>query len=499
MLSPNTLLNGGRYRLESLLTTDSAWSLYRAFDTSTGAFVLIVETAGVEPPATLHHSHDGLVDIQQTFIANGRSYTVTEPLASLPLLDAVVSTKGASQRLPVLLNALDALRKHGEHLCEIAPETIVKTYAGKIKLLPLEKKVTVTSADDPYAPLESLWEDLDHISQKALYKLFGDESITRFEQQADETTELYALGAAFYHLLSGSPPMGAFERALESLDSHEDPLKQLTTTDVSKGMAEFVLKLMQLRREDRFPSAQHAIRSLPVTNDDILDDVDLLLDVPTTAARPSPRRASAPVAVAQVVRPAAAVSTVTPTTPAILKLSDFHPPKEFFPTVERREPTIAPVRDDTDLTVSEVPVPIAEEQKAVSFAAEKPASHRSRRPLAIAVGIVAFLCGGTWGVFQFAGGAMQPVATRTELVLPVDPPPAVTEVQTVPIPSPEPAAVEPADPSAELNTVQNAPRSGQKPRPQTAQVKAPSASISIAGNQPKPKKKVTVDDLINDN
>ena len=49
MLSPNTLLNKARYRVERFTIGGPKWNVYAAVDQNSGATVLVVEHSGFEP------------------------------------------------------------------------------------------------------------------------------------------------------------------------------------------------------------------------------------------------------------------------------------------------------------------------------------------------------------------------------------------------------------------------------------------------------------------
>src|SRR6478672_485948 len=124
MLSPNTLLNKARYRVDGLHLGGSLWNVYTATDQTSGAAVLVVEFSA--EPAQFPQ-HEGLLKISDTFLMNGRRYDVTEPVQLAPRIPSVTK---AWDEFSITLMALNAISAVANTRCEICPRTLVATAAG---------------------------------------------------------------------------------------------------------------------------------------------------------------------------------------------------------------------------------------------------------------------------------------------------------------------------------------------------------------------------------
>jgi serine/threonine protein kinase len=70
-------------------------------------------------------------------------------------------------------------------------------------------------------------------------------------------TDIYSLGATFYHLLTGQPPQSGstLERVLESVEQGKFPPPRSVRPGIAKPLEAICLKAMQLRVSDRYESA----------------------------------------------------------------------------------------------------------------------------------------------------------------------------------------------------------------------------------------------------
>lgn len=472
MLSPNTLLNKARYRVEGLYLGGQQWNVYSAVDQSIGASVLVVEYLSEDAtPAT---EHEGLVKFADRFVMNGRRYAATEPVE---LRNAVISLSRAWNDFSIVVMALNSICAVANRRFEIGPQTIVAIASGASKFLPIESGANRIEIEAWHVPIEKIWSELDHISQKAIYNSWDESAIADLEQPLDESSDLYSLAAIFYRQLTGTVPSSAFERTVVGLDQNDPLVAPHTLAPQLTGEASsFLLRCLELRREKRFASFEQAIMNLPTIElpkaDVSAEDHDLLdLGVP--------------------VKPAVATANV------VAKV-------EVVPTVRYETPAADPVEESYLLepVIEEKPEPrrdIVEEQQPIFAIAESSPKRGLGLKLAIACVVLAAVCGIGWGAYQFsqsAGVAGAP-AVSAQVAAPVQ--------RTEPIAVPSPLPNE--DPAFSAVKASSDVPVDSQPNSAKADDAHPKQPAAVAKATPKPastpdakaKKKVTVDDLINDN
>ncbi|MBM6883973.1 serine/threonine-protein kinase [Bacteroides caecigallinarum] len=264
-----TSLQNGRYQIKSILGQGGFGITYRAVQTSLGRTVAIKEffmkdyceraedsthvTMGTQSSremvqryrdkfekeactlARLKHPH--IVPVIDVFQENNTSYYVMEYAEGASLKQQVDQEGPLSEARAVnyILQVADALRYlHGQHIChlDIKPANILTTAHGEAILADFglakqydeeggETSTTPVGRSKGYAPPEQ-------------YRTGGVQSFS-------PETDVYALGATLYFLLTGETPPESVLLNEQSLD----------VTLLSPHMAQVVQAAMQLRRADR--------------------------------------------------------------------------------------------------------------------------------------------------------------------------------------------------------------------------------------------------------
>ena len=264
-----TTLQNGRYKIESILGQGGFGITYRAVQTSLGRTVAVKEffmkdyceraedstriTLGTQSSremvmryrekfekeartlAKLEHPH--IVRVIDVFQENNTSYYVME-YAEGASLKQQVDEKGPlseAKAVSYICQVADALRYlHQQHIChlDIKPANILTTARGEAILADFglakqydedggETSTTPVGKSKGYAPPEQ-------------YRTGGVKSFS-------PETDIYALGATLYFLLTGKTPPESVLLNEESLD----------VSTLSPNMAQTVQVAMQLRRADR--------------------------------------------------------------------------------------------------------------------------------------------------------------------------------------------------------------------------------------------------------
>ncbi len=365
----------GRYRIVRKLGRGGMGAVYEAVDQRLGITVALKETLSAEPSMRRQFEHEArllaslqhpaLPRVTDHFVEGNRAFLVMQFIAGVDLARIIAQQPGPFPRDQViawadqLLDALIYLHSHDRQVIhrDIKPHNLKLAASGQIALLdfglarakPAETSVTASRGffgyTRQYAPLEQI-ED----------------------RRTDPRSDIYALGATLYHLLTGIKPPDALERASAVINSEPDPLQPANKIYAAVGpqVASILSKAMALRPEERYANAtdfREALRRMGRIN---IGPVTLQMSAPAKADLPveetvvrsknktAPRlvmvesqRRFGPVAIAALLLIAGAVafaifynsqersSTTASSKPAVAKAPDAHEPTPTSPKADR--------------------------------------------------------------------------------------------------------------------------------------------------------------------
>lgn len=531
MLSSNTHLQQGRYRIIERLGTISDDILYSARDCLLENNVYILETPlSLTRVLTATERDDRMRSLEQSFaltamITNGRlvrntdhfvevdrfyvvarsEHELSPPLTVTRRLfldsDVAAEIRGAFSLIADIRG-----RFAGSVNIEITPTTVRISDKGTFNLLFFGRREgrSARMADNAdisaamsCAPLESIWPQLDSASKKAIGNLFDDAALDILESPCDVRSEIYSIAAMIYRVATGQTPPSALERSIEMLDGRPDPLNRsaLIAAGYSDRLADFFIRALSIRREDRYRTIETAAASIAgielgpaISGSDELDLLELPPAIATAAPRMPSRRTDKPAA--------AAVPMPLPT------VSPVSVPEK------RQEPVSAIVAADELTVVKKAPVPVRPERDILdspvlfesSNGTDPDETPKGRSMLMPVAAVGAFLVIAAAAVaFVFMGNSpattAQPQATFAVENRPAsEPAPAMQEPSATPetaASTTTPEASRPEDVTPQSKTVKTA-AADTKPDKKSA------AKTDVKPDQ-KPKKTVTVDDLISDN
>ncbi|MBX7174514.1 MAG: protein kinase [Pyrinomonadaceae bacterium] len=287
MLTVNQELQGGRYRILNQFGSEDLGASYQAFDNVLQTKVIIKETFADNPglykntitrqmESLSSIKHESFTQVHGYFSEVDRQYLVTESAEGKSLKDLLEKNQKPFLLSDVLfwveqaLNALNYLHSKIPPIihCGITPNNLILVENKKIKLLTSaiikdfgsksseKQKDQFSELKLPYLSLELLWETLDPASQKVILNSYSVESAEILESSVDERSSVYALGATVYHLITGKVPVNALERSIEILDGKDDPLVDPSNlnSQIPRNFSAFLLKSLELKRENRFAS-----------------------------------------------------------------------------------------------------------------------------------------------------------------------------------------------------------------------------------------------------
>lgn len=206
---------------------------------SSFSFTEFVDRFVQEAKQLVRFQHPNIVRVIDIFQENDTAYTVMEYVNGETLKQRVQRTgaleeKEAKQLINQLLDAVEAVHGKGMLHRDIKPENILISPEGRVVLIDFgsarefaegkasHQTVLITSG---YAPPEQY---TDHAKRGPF-------------------TDIYALGATLYYLLTGQKPLASTDRSLEELVPPQQVNSKLTS--VISGA---ILKAMELKPSNRF-------------------------------------------------------------------------------------------------------------------------------------------------------------------------------------------------------------------------------------------------------
>jgi serine/threonine protein kinase len=271
MVRTGTVLNG-RYEIVRLIAEGGMGAVYEGRDLKFGGGPVAIKRCLMtgeamqrafvrEAELLANLSHPGVAKARDLFAGTDGQYLVMEFIPGSDL-EQILSDRGTPVSIKVALEwmdqALDALSyMHGlrppiVHR-DIKPSNLKLTPSGHVILIDfgLAKGTGTTSVagySANYAPLEQLQNE-----------------------GTDARSDLYALGATLYRLLTGRAPESALDRVKQIAKYRRDPLLSVNMINalVPETVAQVVWDAMALEPEDRLQSANEMRRRLREAGDSL--------------------------------------------------------------------------------------------------------------------------------------------------------------------------------------------------------------------------------------
>ena len=322
MLTPETILQG-RYRIVRQLGQGGMGAVYEAIDQRLDTTVALKETLFADERlrkqferearllARLHHP--ALPRVSDHFSEGDGQFLIMQFIPGDDLSEMMTRRRGpfpADQVLmwaDQLLDALDYLHEQDPQIVhrDIKPQNLKLTSRGQIILLDFGlakgqagdiSRATTAASIFGYTPNYAPLEQIQGLG-------------------TDPRSDLYALGATLYHLMTGVKPPDALTRAAAVVNGQPDPLQLASVANpaVSSDIDTFLARAMSQNREQRYANAAEMRKDLhaPERASTVVDrgEAQTVLFPPaaaSTVAIPTEtvaRRETVPVAETTVVRP----------------------------------------------------------------------------------------------------------------------------------------------------------------------------------------------------
>jgi len=286
MLTAGTVLQG-RYRIVRQLGQGGMGAVYEAVDERLDTVVALKETLFADEKlrkqferearllARLHHQ--ALPRVSDHFNEGDGQFLVMQYIAGEDLAEMLAQRNGPFPQDEVvrwgdqLCDALDYLHTQDPQIIhrDIKPQNLKLTGRGQIVLLDFglakgsagQMTAVTTSASifgytPNYAPLEQVQG-----------------------MGTDTRSDIYALGATLFHLLTNVKPPDALSRASAVVNGLPDPLSPANqvNTAVSGAVANVLAKSMSQKRDDRFVTANAMREALRVAAEHPTGDAETLV------------------------------------------------------------------------------------------------------------------------------------------------------------------------------------------------------------------------------
>jgi serine/threonine protein kinase len=296
MLLVNQILHN-RYRIMRMLGQGGMGAVYEAhdnvFDTTCAVKeIMIASKSGnnkqqemllraFEREAKLlaKIKHESVPHVRDYFTQDNQQYLVMELVEGKDLGELLEERKipfpleDVMRWMEQLLDGLDYLHTQNPPIFhrDLKPQNLKLTPRGKIKLLDFGiakggaevpnsttiNNQTFVAATLNYSPIEQIFRVLDPVFREVLTQRFEARIQAVMQQNADARSDLYALGATAYHLLTGFLPLDSLKRTIEVWSGKADPLDHPTklNSHIPPEIANVLLKAMELDYNRRYASA----------------------------------------------------------------------------------------------------------------------------------------------------------------------------------------------------------------------------------------------------
>ena len=203
---------------------------------------------------------DGIVHIYDSFEANNTAYIVMEHLEGETLAaylkrEKKMTEQQAMDMIVPVLQTLDEVHKHGIIHRDIAPDNIFLAEGSngdiKVKLIDFGA---------------SRYASTSHSKSLTVLIKPGYSPAEQYQSNGEQGafTDVYAVGAVLYFMVTGVQPVDAFERRTQMQSGKHDPMKDpsVYNEELTENFENALMNALNVRVEDRSPTAAAFLEEL---------------------------------------------------------------------------------------------------------------------------------------------------------------------------------------------------------------------------------------------
>lgn len=192
----------------------------------------------------------GITQVYDCVSENETGYIISEYLEGNTLDELLQEGKKyqpeeAKEFICTILEGLQKVHPLDIIHCDIAPETIFVTTEGEVKLLDFGSMRYVTTANSKSLAI-------------ILKQGYAPEEQYRSQGKRGPWTDIYALGAVMYRMITGKVPPESVDRTLE--DTIEEPSKLVSS--IPKGIENAMMNALGIYQKDRTATAERFYEEL---------------------------------------------------------------------------------------------------------------------------------------------------------------------------------------------------------------------------------------------